>query len=222
MIDMAPAVEHTLLSSGGDGLDDIDLEAFSAPGDPAPAPTSAGVYMWSDDDLGRRVVYCRRGLHFDHVARSSPLRPAPRRRATSSQWPHVWHADCMHGDCNPMSHPIHVASVEGYDGAVGTIRFYGNHLEKHTVRLGVVFATPIGLNNGTVSPRNPGTLAVCSFVRGAPPHRARALFISLLSLSLSHRAFSFLILYVDPPQNVHTTWDLDLGAFGLRPQMGAT
>ena len=31
-----------------------------------------------------------------------------------------------------------------------------------------------------------------------------------------------LILYVDLPQNVHTTWDLDLGAFGLRPHMGPT
>ena len=30
------------------------------------------------------------------------------------------------------------------------------------------------------------------------------------------------ILYVDPPQNVHTTWDLEFAswAFGLRPHMG--
>ena len=33
---------------------------------------------------------------------------------------------------------------------------------------------------------------------------------------------SVAILYVAPPQNVHTTWDLDLGAFGLRPHMGPT
>ena len=30
------------------------------------------------------------------------------------------------------------------------------------------------------------------------------------------------ILYADPPQNVHTTWDLGFAswAFGLRPHMG--
>ena len=32
------------------------------------------------------------------------------------------------------------------------------------------------------------------------------------------------ILYVDPPQNVHTSWDLGFAswAFGLRPHMGPT
>ena len=55
MLDMAP-VKHTLLVGGGDGFDDIDLGAFSTPGAPASAPAEALNYLWSDGDLGTRVV----------------------------------------------------------------------------------------------------------------------------------------------------------------------
>lgn len=40
-------------------------------------------------------------------------------------------------------------TVEGYDGQ-GTLRFFGEHVEKKVLRCGVEFGTAIGKNNGTV------------------------------------------------------------------------
>ena len=40
-------------------------------------------------------------------------------------------------------------TVEGYEGQ-GTLKFFGNHAEKETLRCGVVFDAPIGKNDGTV------------------------------------------------------------------------